>query len=997
MLDISQEILSELTVHMKYSRYEPTLKRRETWPELVGRNQAMHAAKFPTLRREINEAYQYVRDRKILPSMRSMQFAGRPIELSPSRIYNCFSRDTRFITSTGVKSFEDFNAGDVVGVLSPDGSWQPATVRSYGRQKLYRLTFKRGRSEKVVLATRNHRWLLSDGRETTNIQVGDKLLPVRDTFSDFIYESSTPLERLYWAYGYVFGDGTCVRDGAGKARWSMVRLCGKDKQRFLSRFEELGFTTSSSTSLNGDVIAYTGAYLKEVPNFGDGMELLRAFVAGYMDADGTKQTDPTMSNRWKGIQSSDEDHISFIDSAFEAVGLFITRKESLTGQPTNYGVRGETYRYGLYHNTGTRPNTFWVLSSVEEAHEDEVWCLEVSNTQAFVLSGGLSTGNCAYLPVDDWRAFSEIMFLLLGGTGVGYSVQHRHVEKLPAIQRPNPERTRRYLVGDSIEGWADAVRMLMKSYFYGGSTVRFDFRDIRPKGARLVTSGGKAPGPQPLKDCLDRITSILESKQDGDHLRDIEVHDIVCHIADAVLAGGIRRAALISLFTHTSGEMILAKSNFPITHWEHAHEDGPVDENGETQRIIQIHTDQEGKKYYDLHLVYEDPAYGQKATTVYWVSEDDFTYHLKGRGVLPWYYFQPHRGRANNSAILLRGAVSKAEFDALWQLIQASGAGEPGIYWTNDLDWGTNPCCEIALRPYQFCNLVEVNASDVFDQLDLNGRVRAAAFLGTLQASYTEFHYLRPIWQRTTEKEALLGVSMTGLGSGAVLHLDLEEAAEVVRQENLRVAAIIGINPAARLTTVKPAGTTSLVLGCSSGIHAWYWYYFLRSIRVNKNEAIYGYLLKVVPEILEDEHFNPTGTAVIRVPQKAPEGAIMRTEPALALLERIKHVYNTWVKPGHTSGANTHNISATVNIKDDEWGEVGAWMWDNKDHYNGLSVLPFDNGTYIQPPFENCTKEDYDRIIPLLRGLDLSQVIEEEDETNLTGELACAGGACAIL
>lgn len=531
--------------------------------------------------------------------------------------------------------------------------------------------------------------------------------------------------------------------------------------------------------------------------------------------------------------------------------------------------------------------------------------------------------NCAYLPIDDWRAFGETMFLLLGGTGVGYSVQKHHVDKLPEIRKPNPAKHRRFLIGDSIEGWADAVKMLMKSYFEGGSTLNFDFSDIRPKGAQLVTSGGKAPGPQPLKECLIKVQGILDTKEDDTKLTPIEVHDIVCHIADAVLAGGIRRAALISLFSADDEEMISAKSG-------------------------------------------------------------------------PWWELNPQRGRANNSAVLLRNRITEEYFMELWKKIEASGAGEPGIYLSNDKDWGTNPCCEIALRPFQFCNLCEVNVSDVKDQEDLNARVKAAAFIGTLQASYTNFHYLRPVWQRTTEKEALIGVGMTGIGSGRAQHLDLKEAAEVVKQENERVAKLLGINPAARCTTVKPSGTSSLVLGTSSGIHAWHNDYYIRRIRVGKNEAIYTYLSIYHPELIEDDFFRPHDTAIISVPQKAPKGAILRHESAMDLLERVKFFYQGWIKPGHRTGQNTHNISATVSIKEDEWDMVGKWMWENRKFYNGLSVLPYNGGTYTQAPFEDCTEEKYEELMQSLSNIDLTQVVEIVDNTDLKGEVACFAGQCEI-
>ena len=531
--------------------------------------------------------------------------------------------------------------------------------------------------------------------------------------------------------------------------------------------------------------------------------------------------------------------------------------------------------------------------------------------------------NCAYMPIDSHLAFSEAMFLLLGGTGVGYSVQRHHVEQLPELQMPNPDRQRRYLIADSIEGWADAIKILLECYMgIRKSTPIFDYSDISDKGALLITSGGKAPGSQPLRECLVKIEGILQ-RCGNYQLNPIMCHDIMCHIADAVLSGGIRRAAMISLFSADDMGMIAAKS---------------------------------GK----------------------------------------WWENNPQRGRANNSAVLLRHRITKDYFLDLWNRIKASGSGEPGIYFNNDKDWGTNPCCEIALRPYQFCNLTEVNASNVKDQADLEARVSAASFLGTLQAGYTDFHYLREIWRKNTEKDALLGVSMTGIAANKVAELDLHMAAIEVVNENKRIAEIIGIKPAARTTCIKPAGTTSLVLGTSSGIHAYHDEYYIRRLRVGKNEAIYGYLSKEHPSLIEDEYFKPHEQAVISVPQQAPLNAITRNESVFDLLERIKEFSISWVRAGHKDGLNTHNVSATVSIKEDEWESVGDWFWLNRHYYNGLSVLPFDGGTYTQAPFETCDKDKFEELTGALTNVDLTKVIETQDNTDLSGELACAGGSCEI-
>jgi len=539
--------------------------------------------------------------------------------------------------------------------------------------------------------------------------------------------------------------------------------------------------------------------------------------------------------------------------------------------------------------------------------------IELNNARIF---------NCSFLPIDDYRAFSEIMFLLLSGCGVGYSVQTHHVDKLPEITVPIKHK--RYLIGDSIEGWADAIRMLCKAYFQGGSLPLFDFRDIRPKGAQLITVGGKAPGPEPLKECLFQLQKILDRKQNGEKLTSLEAHDMACHIADAVLSGGIRRAALIALFNLDDEEMLTCK-------------------------------------------------FGN------------------------WWEANPQRGRSNNSAVVMRHKIDEEEFFKLWKKIELSGSGEPGIYFSNDKDWGTNPCCEIALRPFQFCNLCEVNVSDIVDQADLNARVEAAAFIGTLQAAYTDFHYLRDIWRKTTEKDALLGVGMTGIGSGAVLGLDLKSAADLAKTENARVAEIIGINKAARVTTVKPSGTSSLVLGSSSGIHSWHDKHYIRRIRVGKNEAIYTHLAIHHPELLEDDFFKPTIQAIISIPQKAPEGAIIRSEEtALILLERVRKFNTEWVRKGHRKGANTNNVSATVSIRNEEWEAVGEWMWKYKDTFNGLSVLPFSDHTYTQAPFETITEEQFNEMVNHLHSVDLSKVVEFDDNTVLGENLACAGNNCEI-
>lgn len=559
--------------------------------------------------------------------------------------------------------------------------------------------------------------------------------------------------------------------------------------------------------------------------------------------------------------------------------------------------------------------------------------------------------NCAYLPIDSYHSFSETMFLLLGGSGVGFSVQKHHVDQLPVITIPTKKK--KYVVQDSIIGWADAVKVLMKAYLDGKAAPEYDFRDVRPKGSRLITAGGKAPGPEPLKLALVHIQAILDRKKDGEKLTPLDCHDIQCHIANSVLAGGIRRSAMISLFDLNDNEMLTCK-------------------------------------------------YGA------------------------WWELNEQRGRANNSAVLVRGQVSEKDFLELWKKIELSGSGEPGFYWTNDRDWGTNPCCEIGLRPYQFCNLCEVNVSDIESQHDLELRVSVAAFFGTLQAGFTDFHYLRPIWKKTTELDALLGIGMTGIGSGEILKYNLNRAADQAKHVNEIYSKIIGINPAARVTTVKPSGTTSCILGTASGIHAWHNDYYLRTVRFSMNEEMAQYLLANHPELCEVDKLR-SDTLCVRIPIKAPKNSIMRTETGIDTLERVKKFSTEWVLNGHRNGENTHNVSATISIdktrqygyeklrevyfpkddtisndiwdkltKFDEWMVVGDWMWKNREYYNGLSVLPYDGGTYMQAPFEDITEAEYNERVKVLSNIDLTKIIEADDNVNFGQVAACAGGQCSV-
>ncbi len=529
--------------------------------------------------------------------------------------------------------------------------------------------------------------------------------------------------------------------------------------------------------------------------------------------------------------------------------------------------------------------------------------------------------NCSFANITYPRIFAEALFLLLSGTGFGYSVQKHHIAQLPSIRKPKEEGT--YIVHDSIEGWAEALNQLMSAYFFGGIRPLFDFSKVRQKGSYLVTTGAKAPGPDPLRHMLGKVEEMLRSAI-GRKLHTLEVHDVVCLIADCVLSGGIRRAALISLFDRNDTAMLTCKHG-------------------------------------------------------------------------SWWERYPHRARANNSAVLPRTETTFEEFKNVYDMCIASNAGEPGFFWTNDIEWGTNPCAEIGLQSNQFCNLTTTNLTGIKNEKDLENRVYAAALLGTLQAGFTDFPYLSEKWRTVTENEALIGCSFTGIADASGLSGDqLQKAAKLVLEVNEKYSKKIGINQAARTTAIKPEGTASCVLGSSSGIHARHSGYYLRRVRMNKDDELARYLMRVVPELVEDDIFSPSGV-VVTIPQESPEGAITRhQESAEALFDRVKHYYNNWVLPGHRDGANTHNISCTINYKPEEAPLLFHKLWNDRYQYAAVSLLPFSDAIYQQAPFEDCTKETFDKFNKMVKEIDLTKVLEMEDNTNRAEQLACSGGVCEL-
>ncbi|MDR2512753.1 MAG: hypothetical protein LBD01_03015 [Puniceicoccales bacterium] len=571
--------------------------------------------------------------------------------------------------------------------------------------------------------------------------------------------------------------------------------------------------------------------------------------------------------------------------------------------------------------------------------------------------------NCAFTHINRIEAFSETLWLLLCGTGTGFSVQTRHINELPTF----PTRAAdddlpvvHYRVGDTIKGWADALDILLRSYLQG-TLIEFDYSGIRPKGDPLVTSGGKAPGHVPLRRALENIRQIL-SRTAGRRLKSIEAYDILMHAAKAVLSGGIRRSATICLFSANDEEMMCAKTG-------------------------------------------------------------------------TWYVDQPQRSASNNSAVINRHTTPRDVFLALFE--KQKEFGEPGFYFVENEDYGANPCVEIGLAPFadlrdeteisrlrelghegpltlgqrvhgwQMCNLTTINAVACRTAEDFYASCRAAALIGTLQASYTRMPYLGPVSQFINERESLLGVSITGILDNPELMLNpqvLETGATEVKKENARVAAIIGIPAAARTTCVKPEGTASLLLGTSSGIHPHYAKRYFRRVLANRLEPVYQHFRANNQNMTERSVYNANDD-IITFALQARHDAIVRNDiSTLDFLKYVRLVQQHWVCSGRAheryNPGLQHNVSNTCVVHENEWDDVASFIWENRTYFSGIALLPHTGDkTYAQAPYEAVTTEaDHIRWNSLhYTPVDYTTMEENTDNTSLKEIAACAGGACDLV
>ena len=563
--------------------------------------------------------------------------------------------------------------------------------------------------------------------------------------------------------------------------------------------------------------------------------------------------------------------------------------------------------------------------------------LEIMPSMRLMMSAGeacdrdnIAAYNCSYLAINNKRAFSEALYILMNGTGVGFSCERQEISKLPEIPKDISNCDDVIVVGDSKLGWAKSFKKLLSS-LWEGDIPKIDYSNVRPAGARLKTFGGRASGPEPLKRLFDFVIDSFKNAK-GRKLTSLEVHDIICMVGEIVVVGGVRRSALISLSNLTDKRMREAKMG-------------------------------------------------------------------------AWYNDFAHRGLANNSVAYTEKPDMETFMDE-WVSLVKSKSGERGIFnrvaaqkqaakWdrrSDALSYGTNPCSEIILRDKQFCNLTEVVVRSNDTKESLKKKVQLATILGTLQSNLTNFQFLSAEWTKNTKEERLLGVSLTGIMDAKITSNPypkfLEEIRDVARKTNKKYAEMLEIEESTSITCVKPSGTVSQLVDSASGIHARHSAHYIRTIRMDKKDPIYTFLKEKGVQV-EDEQFRPESTAVFSFPMKAPQGAITRTDKtAIEQLENWLVYQRHWCE---------HKPSVTISVKDDEWMQVGAWVWKYFDEISGISFLPHSDHSYVQAPYTDCTKEEYNKLKKITpNNIDFSELIEEDDMTEGSQTLACVGGACEI-
>lgn len=935
--------LQEYVHKSRYARWIDKEQRRETWEETVTRYVDYFANKYPHYPRQ--EVYRSIVNLHTMPSMRAMMTAGPALERDPMAGFNPVAGETLVVTkefgNVPIKTL----AGKSATVLNKNGEWATASFNSYGVQPLKRVTLGlNSNSRREVFATAKHRWVLSNGTvvPTEQLKEGDHIdfvtAPKADTDPDYV---------LGIRHGIVYGDGTIAK-AQQRVKGYMVRLCGAGKT-FLEYFD--GYPVSYPPSANGDPIVmlyddFAATHsLKELPSAEESESYLLGFIRGWLSTDGHIAKRDSQVSLCCNQEGKD-----WLYTYGERAG-FVIQGSTIQPRTTNYGDRKEdSFVVRISRSSLTDEDILsstkkqylkplasqFHIRSVEDTDRiEEVFCAEVPDTNTFVLAGGLVTGNCSFIAIDDVRAFDEILYISMCGTGVGFSVERQYITHLPVVAETFVNTDITIQVKDSKAGWSNAFRELL-ALLYSGSIPKWDTSKVRPAGTKLKTFGGRASGPEPLVD-LFKFAIATFKEAAGRKLNSVECHDLVCKVADIVVVGGVRRSALISLSNPSDDRMRGAKNG---QWWIN-----------EPQRA----------------LANNSAAYTERPQMELFMKEWLSLIESKSG----------ERGIYNRAA-----SIKKA--------IEGGRRDSTKIV-------GINPCAEISLRSAGLCNLSEVVIRNEDTLESLKEKIRIATIIGTYQSMLTDFRYVRNIWKKNQEEERLLGVSLTGImdhpvlsETGPVAVAWLKTLKAYALEVNKEWSEKLGINQSVAVTTVKPSGTVSQLVDSASGIHPRYSEHYIRTVRADKKDPL-AQLMEAQGFPVEDCVNKPHSTAIFSFPVAGPSHAVMRNDrSALEQLEHYLMFQTHWTE---------HNVSITVYVKDHEWLGVGDWVYNHFDQLAGVSFLPHSDHSYKQAPYTECTKEEYDELLSRMPVFDWAALAqyEKDDSTVNVRELACSSGVCEIL
>lgn len=978
----------EVIYKSRYARWIEENARREDWNETVDRYVNFISAQCerlssPLKDKEKKELTEAIYKQEIMPSMRALMTAGKAAERDNVSLYNCLSGETLVTTKEfGITPIKNL-AGKFVHVVDGNSNWVLSECKHYGKQSTYSLALSSsGIGEDFIInSTENHRWVMNDGsiKTTSDLQPNDKLAFVSMPTKEKVDVNSDDYKSGV-VHGLVYGDGTALHTkfSAGISpdvvkikkicRGFVIRLC-TDQDSLLPYF--LGYPCSYPKSFNGEPVVYlfkdAAVDLKSLPDLSLGFyirDYIVGFIRGWFAADGS------ISKSGQVSMSATKAGLDWLYSA-SAITYFIPRSIRKFPSETNYGKRSEDLYYVELDRRwldaedviidrkrerfrsidfSKSPGFGKVKSVYKNSDSEDVYCFEVPTTNSFLLTKNILTGNCSFLPIDNIKSFDEVLYILANGTGVGFSVEQQYVSKLPEVPDTLIQSDTIIVVPDSKIGWATALRELI-SLLYAGKIPHWDVSKIRPAGARLKTMGGRASGSGPLVEVFEYTVSLFK-RAIGRQLTTIECHDLVCKIAESIIVGGVRRAALISLSDLSDERMRSAKS-------------------------------------------------GQ------------------------WWLTNVERALANNSAVYTEKPTI-AKFLDEWKSLYESQSGERGIfnreqiYKHNErfgrrenegIHFGVNPCGEINLRPFQFCNLSNVilRPTDTID--DVERKVRLATIIGTIQSTFTDFRYLRSAWKKNCDEERLLGVGMSAIMDNPMMNAwqgyseeiikkytlgktkNLEETLSRLRELAVSVnkewAKRLGIEESKAITCVKPDGNSSQFNGCSSGIHPAYSPFYLRTVRMAKTDPVSKVLIDS-GVYFEDDVTNPNTGYVFTFPIKSSATVFRNDVSAIDQLELYKTYHDNYTE---------HNPSITIYVRENEWLDVAAWVYKNFDSIGGVSFLPHTDHIYKQAPYQEITEEEYNEWLvktPQAIKWDLLSTYELDDQTTSAKELACVAGVCEL-